>query len=182
MVHHYLSLLHEIPIFVYVIFTALIIILWAGFSVLLYKKKVWVPINFALLSFGIVLVLFITLFTRNAQQSQQIEFIPFSILEQARVYPDVYNQMILNVLLFLPFGLSLPFCLEKRIKHPILITTCLAVVLSVSVEFLQYVLRCGYSEVDDVILNTLGAFLGTLSYLISRAVINKGRKGRGKVG
>jgi glycopeptide antibiotics resistance protein len=37
--------------------------------------------------------------------------------------------------------------------------------VSSCVEYTQYVLRAGCCDVDDVILNTLGAFLGYILFL-----------------
>lgn len=182
MMHHYLSLLHEIPVYAYLIFIAICIVLWAILSAAFVDKKVWVSINRSIVVVAVVSVFFVTLFTRNAQQTQQIVLIPFAVLEQARIYPDVYNQMILNVVLFLPLGLSLPFCFTERIKHPVLMTICLGLVLSITVEVLQYILQCGYSELDDVILNTIGTACGTVSYFLTRFVVNMRHKGRINVG
>lgn len=47
--------------------------------------------------------------------------------------------------------------------------------LSILSEFLQYVFRCGDADIDDVILNTLGAILGVIIY---KLVIEKLREGR----
>lgn len=181
MVHQVVSQFYEIPVAAVALIVLASALLWGVAGGIFFERSWWRVTNIVLFVLSFFLIVLITCVLRSNEKTG-IYLIPFSILEQARIYKDVYNQMALNVLLFLPFGLSSPFCLEKRIKHPILITICFAVVLSVSVEFLQYVLRCGYSEVDDVILNTLGAFLGTLSYLMSRVVINKGRKGRDRIG
>ena len=182
MMHHYLSLLHEIPVFAYLVFIAICVVLWAILSSAFVNKKVWVYINRSLVVVTVVSVFFVTLFTRNAQQTQQIELTPFAALKLARIYPDVYNQMILNIVLFLPLGLSLPFCFYDKIKHPIMVTICLGLGLSVIIEVLQYKLQCGYSELDDVILNTLGVACGTLTYLMARFVSNMQKKGRIKGG
>lgn len=182
MMHHYLSLLHEIPVFVYLIFIAICIFLWAILSLVFSNKKAWVYVNRTIVVVTIVSVFFVTLFTRNAQPIQQVELTPFAVFELASVYPDVYNQMVLNVLLFLPLGLSLPFCFSNRIKHPVLVTIIFAFGLSIIVEVLQYIFKCGYSELDDVMLNTVGTACGTIAYFLTRFVINMRQKGRNKVG
>ena len=80
------------------------------------------------------------------------------------------------MLLFLPLGLSLPFVFSNKIKHPVLVTIVFAFGLSVMVEVLQYILKCGYSELDDVILNTVGAVCGASAYLIARFADKKWQK------
>lgn len=41
---------------------------------------------------------------------------------------------------------------------------CLPVAISVSMEFYQYFFKCGDPDIDDVILNTVGAILGCVIY------------------
>ena len=42
-----------------------------------------------------------------------------------------------------------------------------AFLFSISIEAIQYYLALGLCEVDDVIMNTLGAMIGTLAYFLS---------------
>ena len=79
----------------------------------------------------------------------------------------------LNVLLFVPFGLSLPFVVtpgkagERRGKvWCFIVTIAIAVVLSVAIEAVQYRFALGRCETDDVLANTLGALLGACAYLL----------------
>lgn len=74
--------------------------------------------------------------------------------------------MLMNVFLFVPIGLSLPFALSKK-KHPVIITMIAAFLFSVSIEAIQYYFALGLCEMDDVIMNTLGAMIGTLAYFLS---------------
>ena len=41
---------------------------------------------------------------------------------------------------------------------------CLPVAISISMEFYQYFFKCGDPDIDDVILNTVGAILGCVIY------------------
>lgn len=66
-----------------------------------------------------------------------------------------------NVLYFTSVALALCGTLRRR---PMVWGTAVPVVLSVFVESFQYVTRCGDADIDDVILNTLGALLGVLIY------------------
>lgn len=58
-----------------------------------------------------------------------------------------------NLIWFIPLGL---LCSNRRFYMAAL----WGVVVSVSIESLQYVLMSGVTDVDDVLLNTLGAILG----------------------
>ena len=68
----------------------------------------------------------------------------------------------MNVFLFVPTGLSLPFVLP--FKHNGAITILFAFCVSILIEIIQYKYGIGRCEVDDVIMNTLGALIGTLAY------------------
>ena len=75
-----------------------------------------------------------------------------------------------NVAAFLPFGFLMPSLWpENDKKHPIGVTL-LSMLFSVVVEILQFVTRVGTADVDDVILNTLGGFLGYVLYVLWRKI------------
>ena len=48
-----------------------------------------------------------------------------------------------------------------------------AFTVSLVIEFLQFRFYLGRAETDDVICNTLGAAIGTLSYTLERKVFTK---------
>lgn len=63
-----------------------------------------------------------------------------------------------NIILFVPFGLLLSFLLKKK---PLIKITSLGFLLSLLIEVIQYIYPTGrVSDINDLILNTLGAFLG----------------------
>jgi glycopeptide antibiotics resistance protein len=62
-----------------------------------------------------------------------------------------------NILLFLP----LPFILKFFLKFYKFSTVLLiSVLLSISIESLQYIFKVGVADIDDVILNSVGACIG----------------------
>lgn len=63
-----------------------------------------------------------------------------------------------NVILFIPFGYFLPVFLKKLwgVRPVLLVTSG----FSVTIEILQFILHVGSSDIDDVILNTLGGLVG----------------------
>lgn len=63
-----------------------------------------------------------------------------------------------NIVWFVPFGFYLAFFEELRMRRVILY----GFLLSVFIEVMQFVLGTGVSEVDDLLLNTLGSALGGL--------------------
>ena len=162
MLHSVLSKLHEVPIWVYVVMMAGSAALWATFVWLFKKCLFWKWVNAALLILSMIGVILITLVFRQ-DGVWEYSFIPFSSFELAKVYPDVYQEMMLNVIMFMPIGMTMPFVLRMA-KHPVLITVLFALLLSISIELLQLFLHRGYAEIDDVIFNTSGTVIGSLSF------------------
>ncbi|MEC3876721.1 VanZ family protein [Chryseobacterium salviniae] len=64
-----------------------------------------------------------------------------------------------NIIMFIPFGFLGWISLKLNDLKTLLFTFISAIVI---VEALQYFSRMGIFEVDDVLLNTFGAFLGFL--------------------
>lgn len=111
-------------------------------------------------------ILFMTVFMRSSANSARASFIPFISFVNARSNVEIYRSMLMNVCLFLPLGLSMPFALSGKVRRNVIITIVFALLLSAGVEAIQFVFRSGMCETDDVIMNTLGASTGTLSFLI----------------
>ena len=75
-----------------------------------------------------------------------------------------------NVLLFIPFGIFVPACFPKL--RGISNVFCLAVILSTTIELLQYFTGRGFCQLDDVVTNTLGALIGFVIYFIVHGIHN----------
>lgn len=73
-----------------------------------------------------------------------------------------------NVLLFIPFGLLLPLLLPKR-WHPI--TVPAGLFGSICIEFVQLRTGRGFWQLDDIVMNTLGALAGYLLWLAGRGLL-----------
>ena len=80
--------------------------------------------------------------------------------------------MLMNVFLFFPLGLTLSNALPRKWHRwgRIILTTLIGCALSAGIECAQYRYALGMAEVDDVICNTLGAFLGAASLLAAHAI------------
>lgn len=75
-----------------------------------------------------------------------------------------------NIIGFMPFGFILP--VMHRNMNRFLLVTFLGFALSLLVECIQLVCKVGSFDVDDLLLNTIGAMLGYLAF----AVCNRIRK------
>ena len=72
-----------------------------------------------------------------------------------------------NIGWFFPFGFALPLLIKNMsLKKTIFLTF----LFSLFIEASQYIFAVGYSEIDDLILNTLGGALGYLA-LVKRKVM-----------
>ena len=78
-----------------------------------------------------------------------------------------------NIAIFIPFGLLLPIVQKDKSKKIILY----GLITSALIEIIQYVFALGSSDIDDLMLNTLGTVIGYLLYKIihKKAGIPNGR-------
>jgi len=67
-----------------------------------------------------------------------------------------------NIIWFVPFGFLLPVIFNNKLN--MLKTVLCGFCLSLIIEFLQFMLGTGFSELDDLILNTFGVFIGYIIY------------------
>ena len=149
------------------------IVLWSWISTVLQTqplkhRRLWLLINSVLLLLSLYAILFITLLRRNT--GIQIVYLrPFHSLLAAREQPEIYRELLMNVFLFVPFGLALSQLLPRKraAKWHVLIILPLSIALSTAIEWVQYRFALGTAETDDVICNALGTFLGALPILMA---------------
>lgn len=122
-----------------------------------------------------LLVLILLLFARTGYWqnlswteyvSQNSNFVPFSTIAQyfKLLFTGGINASIPlanlagNLFMMAPMGLYLPYLFKRARRPQVFFLTMLCLVLSV--ELAQTCLRIGSLDIDDVILNLVGAFLG----------------------
>ena len=151
-------------------FMALALAAWGAMPVRVGARR-WRWGNLALVLLIIAAILYATLFSR-AEGGTGLILTPFASLTAARVQPELYREMLMNVFLFFPLGLTLSNALPRKWHRwgRITLTTLVSCILSVGIEYAQYRYALGMAEVDDVICNTLGAFIGSTSLLIAHAI------------
>lgn len=90
--------------------------------------------------------------------------------------PWLLVEILLNVLLFVPLGESLPFAApsvfyRRGFWRGLLLAAAVGCACSLMVELLQWRLRLGFFELDDMLNNTIGCALGYVWYrLVARVV------------
>ena len=120
----------------------------------------------AVLAFALVILF--TVSGRTGGGARSLSLIPFISFYRAKIQPELLRASFMNVLLFMPLGLSLPFAASERLRHPVLLSVSAGFFLSLTVETVQYAFAIGNSELDDVIMNTLGVIIGATSFLLTR--------------
>lgn len=143
--------------------TIALYLLWTVFMVLLRgrARRILACVT-ALL--GLILILIYTVIGRGTADVRVLLLTPLITFERAKTNVELYRAMYMNMLLFLPLGLSLPFALPEKWKRRALIAAAAGFLLSVGVEMTQYVFKIGNCETDDVLMNTLGMLIGISSF------------------
>jgi len=112
-----------------------------------------------------VLLMFKLLFLRPQYEiSYQYNLVPLKTIKQYINNREYFNldiwikNLFGNIIMFIPIGLLLPLLHHRMLK--VFKFTGTAVAILFSVELVQMLLRVGSFDVDDIILNTLGALIG----------------------
>lgn len=132
-------------------------------------------VAWVLLVLYIGFIIYTTLLCREPKDYREYNFQLFWSYQ--RFFDDVRpqgQQILLNILFFIPFGVLIPFCIYGSWKRKLASTVITACLLSGTVEFLQLLCKLGFAEFDDVFDNTMGAVIGAVVMLML------GRVKRGK--
>ena len=158
------------PLIVIILFMVLALAIWGGSAAHIAAKR-WRRGNFILAVLMAGAILYATILTRS-EGSTGLILTPFAALVAARRQPELYREMLMNVFLFFPLGLALSNALPQKWHRwvRIALTTLVGCILSTGIEYAQYRYALGMAEVDDVICNTLGAFVGSTSLLIAHTI------------
>lgn len=162
--------IYAIPLHMVIFLMLALLIVWAMLFLHQNQRKRSI-INAVLCSITALTILYATILTRSAGVPEAI-LTPFASLTAARIQPELYREMLMNVFLFFPLGLTLSNALPRKWHRwlRIILTTLIGCILSAGIEYAQYRYALGLAETDDVICNTLGAFIGSTSLLIAHAI------------
>ncbi|MBR2082558.1 MAG: VanZ family protein [Elusimicrobiaceae bacterium] len=148
--------------------------------------------QYILLSIYLIGIFWLTLFNRWGMDVARFRFQPFYVVWQIlncwfgfhkistatcravfknsanlldSVHATPIEDLLLNIILFMPLGFLLPYiCSKLSFKKTLL----LGFVLSLVVEISQYLTHWGCCDIDDIINNTLGTAFGYLCFCIYR--------------
>lgn len=113
-----------------------------------------------------IMIMSILLFVsgRTPGMYYQYNLLPFEtirplLMERERYNTDTWVKNLFgNIVLFMPLGIWIPWLFRRC--RTFLTFTATAVLLLLGVEFIQLITRVGSFDVDDIILNTIGAWIG----------------------
>lgn len=109
----------------------------------------------------LVVLLFITFLSREDGSSKGVDLQLFSTWG-INLRNNAY--VIENILLFIPYGFFCA-CTIKAARN-LLTCTVIGTATSLAIEWLQLITGRGFFQIDDVITNTIGAFVGYLVFWI----------------
>ena len=115
--------------------------------------------------YGAALVYIVLLKNGLSFSGRCLELTPFAFIGdfiRKETSLDVLLKNVLgNLAIFIPLGVLLP-CLFRKLN--LLKTVLIGFLVSLSFELLQLAFGIGVTDIDDLLLNTLGAFIGGVLY------------------
>lgn len=110
-----------------------------------------------------------TVIFRTVMSDRKFDFTPFwsyrAIIEGSE--PQLLTENIMNVVVFVPVGLLAGVAFRRITWKKILMV---GLCLSLGIEFLQLVCKKGFSELDDVMHNTVGCLMGFVIWLVLKKI------------
>ena len=136
------------------------------------KRK---ELSAALLGIAVAVILWVTVLGRDSYIENSLVFEPFHAfysfvkdIQDGRL--RISGNFIGNIILFIPVGVLFPLTGDE---HKCVKTGFVALCFSIIIEIIQLVSHRGYFEVDDLILNTLGAVMGYGIYRVAMKLFPK---------
>lgn len=107
-----------------------------------------------------------------------LNLIPFNVFKGMKAANFEYELIFLfvgNIAIFLPLGVIVPAILKNKFKP---LQILFPFILSIGVEVSQYFIGNGQPDIDDVILNVIGYFIGFAFKIILDKLVFKFSKGK----
>ena len=125
------------------------------------------------------------LFARTSGGIRGVSFVPFATIKEfwavmlqsygnegmETLFVISFINLVGNVLMFIPLGIFVPLLWQSLRKWWLSLPVCAAVIIAV--EALQFITSRGSADIDDFILNMLGAALGYGFFAICRRMAGR---------
>lgn len=156
---YFFPLINEVP---HDIYRMMLILFCVGTLIVLFSgfRKGWRYLVWLLLLEYVYLIYASTVLFRPIMRELNYNFKPFwSYMEIANGRTELLWENIMNVIMFVPIGILIGSQSRNK-KKGWLVAFFMGLCLSVGIEIMQYMSQKGFSEVDDVMHNTLGCLIG----------------------
>ncbi len=150
------------------------------------RKKLISSMSFIFIILYGVVIIYFTLFSDRLGRvdigTYQYNLVPFNEIRRFITYRQNLSPwaFILNIcgnlLVFVPLGFLIPIWYPRNIHWYHVVIYCLS--FSLCIELMQLYTRVGVFDVDDLIMNTTGGFIGWILYHITHSLFRKRRRGR----
>ena len=148
-----------------------VFVAWKGFKTGLRYSAILLLVEYVFLIFCSTVIF------RATGEISKYDFHPFwsyKAIQDGR--ENLLAENIMNVIVFIPVGMILGSLL--KVKGSWLIALLIGCSISVTIESLQFFFMRGFSEVDDVMHNTLGCLIGWLMVKGSRFLLRQATTSR----
>jgi len=169
-----LNLYKAVPSDIYEGLLSLLCIAAVGFFVILGWKRGWKNVVGLLLAEYVFLIYCSTVICRKVAEGitghNFTLFWSYEAIKNGR--EDLVAENIMNVVVFVPVGVLTALVIYNNLKpfKTGLFIIALGLFISSSIEAVQFFLKRGFSELDDVIHNTLGCLIGFMMVAIIKGI------------
>lgn len=164
----------EVPSEVYEGLLSVLCIGAVGFFVIHGWKRGWKKVLGLLLAEYVFLIYCSTVLCRKVAEGitgqNYTLFWSYEAIKNGRV--DLAAENIMNVVIFVPVGILTALVIYSKLKlfKTGLFIIALGLFISSSIEAMQFFLKRGFSELDDVFHNTLGCLIGFMIVAIIKEI------------
>ncbi len=138
---------------------------------LINHKKIIIYKELISLCFIIYIMLLFELVTNTDFESFSNNFIPFKEIFRYSPYSKLfYRNVVGNIVIFIPFGyFASYYCIVNKKWY---ISLLITLITSLTIEITQMGIGRSF-DIDDIILNVIGGFIGYIVYLVSSKIFKK---------
>ncbi len=169
--NYFLIVPYRMPLIIYYLSFVTVLL---GWIIQLYRKGLNRSIRYLFLyslTAYVALIICSTCIFRDVTATRNLCMSPlWSYIKILDGEPKYIVENLMNILVFLPVGLLMPLSHNGiNFKKVVIIGTTLSLVI----EIIQFSLKTGMAEFDDVFHNTLGTAIGYILYLIISFMLSK---------
>ena len=169
--NYFMIVPYRIPLVIY--FLSFVTVL-LGWCIRLYREGLKKSGRYLFLYSSVAYILLLicsTCIFRDVTETRNLCITPFwSYIKIFDGEPKYIIENLMNIVVFLPVGLLLPLSHNMINFRKVIV---IGAIISLIIEVLQFSLKTGLAEFDDVFHNTMGTAIGYGFYLIGSFILSK---------